>query len=255
MEIARPGGHPVETVDTSTPQPGLARREPAYAEALSLVPLFRDVSAADLAMLAGAVRSRRFRRGEVVFHQGDPGDALYVVVEGRVKITLPSDTGDEAILATLRPGDFFGELSLLDGAPRSATAVALDPTETLVLGRDRVRDLIDRVPSFRDALLTAITHELRRITYHVEELHFLDIAGRLAARLARLARESGTPLEDGSIRLDGPLTQGNLAAMIGATRQSVNKLLGLFVGDGLVRLERDAVVVVDVDRLEQAARR
>ncbi|HET7726015.1 MAG TPA: Crp/Fnr family transcriptional regulator [Candidatus Limnocylindrales bacterium] len=242
-------------METSSTQPEVARRDTVYVDALSRVPLFRDVSPEDLATLAAAVRARRFRRGEVVFHQGDPGDALYVVAEGRVKITLPSDTGDEAILATLRPGDFFGELSLLDGAPRSATAVALDPTETLVLGRDRVRDLIDRVPSFRDALLTAITHELRRITYHVEELHFLDIAGRLAARLARLARESGTPLEDGSIRLDGPLTQGNLAAMIGATRQSVNKLLGLFVGDGLVRIERDAVVVVDLDRLEQAARR
>mgnify|MGYP000737029710 CR=1 FL=1 len=197
----------------------------------------------------------QYGRNDVVFAQGEVSNDVLYIQSGGIKLSVISKTGKEAVVAMLGPGDFFGELSLLDGAPRSATAVALDPTETLVLGRDRVRDLIDRVPSFRDALLTAITHELRRITYHVEELHFLDIAGRLAARLARLARESGTPLEDGSIRLDGPLTQGNLAAMIGATRQSVNKLLGLFVGDGLLRVERDAVVVLDLERLEQAARR
>jgi len=243
VAVAGANGHSVEGVD------------PAAVDALRRVPLFAEVSEDDLETLADGVRSRGFRRGEVIFHQGDPGDALFVLVSGRVKIPLPSATGDEAILATLRPGDFFGELSLIDGAPRSATAVALDSAQTLVLGRDRVRELVDRVPSFRDALLTALTHEVRRITDHVEELHFLDITGRLAARLARLARDGGERQPDGTVRLDGPLTQGDLAAMIGATRQSVNKLLGLFVGDGLVRVERDAIVVLDLDSLEAAARR
>ena len=226
-----------------------------HAAALARVPLFRAVSPRDLEALARGVRSRRFRRGEVIFHQGDPGDALFVVVSGRVKIVLPSDSGDEAILATLRAGDFVGELSLLDGAPRSATAIALDPVETLVLARDRVRELIDQVPAFRDTLLEALSHELRRLTHHVEELHFLDIAGRLAARLARLCEEHGARQPDGTVRLDGPITQGDLAAMIGATRQSVNKLLGMFAGDGLLRQERDAIIVMDVARLQEAARR
>src|SRR6185295_17969555 len=141
-------------------------------------------------------RSRRFRRGEVIFHLGDPGDALFVIVSGEVKITLPAETGDEAILATLRPGDVFGELALLDGAPRSASASALTPTEAVVLPRDRFRELIATETGFRDALLTSIAGELRRLTTHVEELHFLDITGRLAARLVRLAQESGTRLPD-----------------------------------------------------------
>jgi CRP-like cAMP-binding protein len=168
---------------------------------------------------------------------------------------LPSETGDEAILATLRPGDVFGELALLDGAPRSATAVALEATETLILPRDQFRELLATEPAIRDALLASIAAELRRLTNHVEELHFLDITGRLASRLARLAAESGTAQADGSVRLKSPLTQGDLAAMIGCTRQSVNKLLGMFTDDGLIRLERDSIVVLDLDGLVRAARR
>ncbi len=222
---------------------------------LAAVPLFAGLDEADLDSLRRVVRPRRFRRGEVVFHLGDPGDALFVVSSGAIKITLPSEGGEEAILATLRPGDFFGELALLDGAPRSATAVALEPTETLVLPRERFRELVATQPAIRDALLAALARELRRLTVHVEELHFLDIAGRLAARLARLAAEQGRRSEDGTIRLDAPLTQSDLASMVGCTRQSVNKLLGLFVGDGLIALEREAIVVLDLDGLARASRR
>jgi CRP-like cAMP-binding protein len=224
-------------------------------ESLSRVRLFAGLDPNDLESLARSMRSRRFRRGEVIFHQGDPGDALFVVVSGGVKISLPSEAGDEAIIATLSPGDFFGELALLDGAPRSATATALELTETMVLPRPRFRELVEGQPAMRDALFASLAGELRRLTDHVEELHFLDITGRLAARLARLANDRGRPGSDGAIRLDAPLTQSDLAAMVGCTRQSVNKLLGLFVGDGLIRLERETIVIVDLDGLLQAARR
>jgi CRP/FNR family cyclic AMP-dependent transcriptional regulator len=224
-------------------------------EALSAMPLFRGLDDAALESITRSLRTRRFRRGEVIFHVGDPGDALFIVSSGAVKITLPSDTGDEAILATLRAGDFFGELALLDGAPRSATAAALEPTETFVLPRQRFRELIATEPVIRDALLASLARELRRLTLHVEELHFLDIAGRLAARLVRLGEEHGTVQSDGSIRLNGPLTQSDLAAMVGCTRQSVNKLLGLFVDDRLIRLDRDAIVITDAEGLARASHR
>jgi len=224
-------------------------------EALERVQLFAGLDRATLERLATGMRTRRFRRNEVLFHQGDPGDSLFIVTSGAVKIMLPSEEGDEAILATVRPGAFFGELALLDGAPRSATAVALEPTETLVLPRERFRMLIDTEPATRDALLAALAGELRRLTDHVEELHFLDIAGRLAARLARLADEQGTTAPDGSVRIEGPLSQGELAAMVGSTRQSVNRFLGDLVDDGLVRVERDAIVITDLRGLRRAARR
>jgi CRP-like cAMP-binding protein len=228
----------------------------SMADALSAVPLFGGLDEDGLAGLIRGMRVRKFRRGETVFHVGDPGDALFIVMSGSIKITLPADTGDEAILATLRPGDFFGELALLDGAPRSATAIAIEATETYILPRERFRDLIATEPVMREALLATLAAEVRRLTHHVEELHFLDITGRLASRLSRLANESGaTTLPDGSIRLAGPLTQGDLAAMIGCTRQSVNKLLGMFTDDGLIRLERDRIVVLNLDGLLHAAHR
>ena len=223
--------------------------------ALEAVPLFRDLEPDDLAMLVGSVRTRRHRRGEVIFHQGDPGDGLHIILSGRVKISSPSDTGVEAIFATLRPGEFFGSLALLDGAPRSASATAIEATETLILPRERFRQLVNDVPAIRDHVFAELAHELRRLTNHVEELHFLDIAGRLAARLARLASEQGQPADGGDIRLDGPITQGELAAMVGSTRQSVNKLLGFFVDDGLIRIERDSIVILDLPALQRAARR
>jgi CRP-like cAMP-binding protein len=224
-------------------------------DALVTIPFFSGLDPEALESVASSMRTRRFRRGEVIFHIGDPGDALFVIVEGEVKISLPSETGEEAILATLRPGDVFGELALLDGAPRSASATALGATETVVLPRDRFRELIATEAGVRDALLASIAGELRRLTTHVEELHFLDITGRLAARLVRLSQEGGTRLPDGGIRLRTNLTQGDLAAMVGCTRQSVNKLLGQFADDGLVRVDREGIQVLDMAGLVAAARR
>lgn len=222
---------------------------------LAKIPFFAGLDAAALERVASGMRSRRFRRGEVIFHLGDPGDALFVIVSGDVKISLPSETGDEAILTTLGPGEVFGELALLDGAPRSASATAIGPTETVVLPRDRFRELIATEAGVRDALLASIAGELRRLTTHVEELHFLDITGRLAARLVRLANDGGTRLPDGSIRLRSNLTQADLAAMVGCTRQSVNKLLGQFTDDRLLRQDREGIVVTDLDGLVAASRR
>lgn len=216
-------------------------------------PLFEDVDDRALAAVAGRLRRRQFRRNEVIFHQGDPGDSLHVVHEGAVKIVLPSADGEEAIIATLRAGDFFGELSLLDGAPRSATAIALEPSVTFALPRDAFRELLDQDPNLRDALLAGVAHELRRVTRHVEELHFLDLAGRLAMRIARLARDAD-PTSD-EVRLDWPYTQQDLAGMIGGTRQSVNKLLSELVDDDLVRVERDTLLVPSVSALARQADR
>lgn len=223
-------------------------------DSLGRCPLFAGCQVDVLRTVAGRLRQRRFRRGEVIFHQEDPGDSLHIIASGAVKIVLPSTEGEEAIIATLRPPDFFGELALLDNQQRSATATAVEPTETLALSRAVFLELLNAHDALRDALFSALVRELRRLTGHVEELHFLDLAGRLARRLAQLAHEQ-SPSATGEVRLDWPYTQTDLAAMIGGTRQSVNKLLGSLIAEGLVRLERDTLVVVDPEALEARAER
>ena len=227
--------------------------ESLATQSLRQCALFEHAGADALAEVTRRLRRRRFRRHEVIFHQGDAGASLHVVSSGAIKILLPSAEGDEAIIATLRPGDFFGELALLDGAPRSATAVALEASETMELPRDTFLDLLDHDPSLRDALLAGIAHELRRVTGQLEELHFLDLPGRLAMRLSRLARDAH-PTSD-EVSLDWPYTQSDLASMIGGTRQSVNKLLSELVDDGLVIIERDTLVIPSVSALARQAAR
>jgi len=230
--------------------------EPSFAiEALRRCALFTQVDDGTLGLCASSLRLRRYRKDETIFHQGDPGDSLYIVEAGSVKIVLPSPEGEEgAIIATLARGDFFGELALLDGAPHSATAIAIEPTEALVLRHDRFEELVERHSQLRRALIAGLVAELRRLTGHVEELHFLDLPGRLASRIVRLARES-QPGVTKDVRLDWPFTQSDLAAMIGGTRQTVNHLLAEMTARDLIRLERDSLVIPDLDRLVRATER
>ena len=222
------------TLPPRTPDPA------TLSAALGEVPLFRLLPDDDLETLASACRIRRFRRGEVIFHQGDPGDALHVIA-GR--------PGEDLQPVGLRRGgdprrrsgraSSSGRSRCIDGEPRSATATAVEPSETMVLPRERFRQLVNERVEVRDIVFAELARELRRLTNHVEELHFLDIAGRLASLLVADGGGAGggrgrrpSPTE---IRLDGPITQGELAAMVGSTRQSVNKLLGYFTDDGLIR--------------------
>lgn len=232
-----------------------AERLADAALALRRCPLFSKADDRALARCAGSLRSRRYRRNQTIFHQGDPGDSLYVIGSGAVKIVLPDSTGDEgAIIATLGPGDFFGELALLDGEEHSASAVALEATEALVLRRDAFERLIDEDPDLRRALFAGLAGELRRLTHHVGELHFHNLPARLARRIVRMAREVDSSPQ-GEVRLSWPYSQSELAAMIGGTRQTVNRLLAEFTAEGLIRIERETLIVPDVARLELVVER
>lgn len=228
---------------------------PMVDTALRRSALFARLDDATFERCAASFRRRQYRRGETIFHQGDLGDALHVIESGAVKVVIPSDDGGEgAIIATLGPGDCFGELSLLDGGERSATAIALDPTVTSVLRRDAFVALFEADAALRRAVLDVLVGQLRRLTLHVGELHFLNLPGRLARQLVRLARQS-SPGTSEEVRLPWSYSQSELAAMIGGTRQSVNRLLADFVAEELIRFERDQLVIPDLGRLERAAER
>lgn len=220
--------------------------------ALARSPLFEGIEPQELEHLARAMTLRRYKRNEVIFHEGDPGDSLHVVIEGRVKITRESPDGNEAIVVVLAPGDAFGELVLLDAAPRSATATALEATETVTMHRGTFADLVDGGSPFRWRLLGCIAVRIRRLTDQLAEVHFLDLAGRLALQLSRLAEES-SPGKASDIELKTSLTQSDLAAMVGGTRQRVNQILGDFTDEGLIRHEGGRLVVRDLARLRDRA--
>ena len=187
----------------------------------------------DLEPFREAMRRRMFRRGEVVFHAGDPGRTLHVIQQGHFKVVVPSEDGGEAVLAVLGPGDSFGEIALLDGGARSATIVALEPGETATLDRDDFYALLRREPAALDLTLDALAKVIRRLTDEVADLVFLDLRGRLAKRLLALAQDYGVADEaTGEVEIRVALTQEELAGMIGATRPRVNKLLGFFEDRG-----------------------
>ena len=230
--------------------------DPLVREALMACRLFAGLDETRLDLVVGALRARRFRRGETIFHGGDPGDALFIVSSGSVKILVtPEDGSEPAILTVVGPGGFFGELALLDGAARSATAVAVERVETLVLRRDAFDHLVDDDAGIRRALLGALASEIRRLTAQVEDLHFLDLPGRLARHILREIAVEGELLPTTEVRLSWPYTQGELAGMIGGSRQSVNRLLADLVGQGLLRFDGDTLVIPDPPALAAAARR
>ena len=229
-------------------------------EILGSLRLFEGIEAGDLSGLSLTMRIRRHRTGEVIFHQGDPGESVYVLVAGSVKLVLPSPDGDEAILATLRRQALFGELALLDHGTQSMTAVALEPTETVVVPGPTFSQLIAGHACARDVLLATLAGELRRLTGRVEALHFLDVSGRVAEVLVGLSTEHGRRLSPavgvpvGAVRIDGRLTQGDLARMVNSSRQSVNQALAELAGEGILRFERDGIVILAPDRLARRGR-
>jgi CRP/FNR family transcriptional regulator/CRP/FNR family cyclic AMP-dependent transcriptional regulator len=205
--------------------------------------LFRELPPSRLAELAQMVRRRTYHRGETIFHKGDPGNSLYLITDGQVKIVLPSDTGEEMTLGVLEAGDMFGELALFDGRPRSATMVAVENTAVLLLYRDDFLGFVGRNPEVATALLGVLSRRLRATDEWIEDAIFLDVPGRLAKRLLDLADRHGKPTDRG-VEIDLKLTQQDLAAMVGATRESVNKHLGWMRDHRLITLDGQRIILL-----------
>ncbi len=218
--------------------------------ALRQVPLFAELPPERIQELAQMVRRRTYHRGETIFHKGDPGSGLYILTGGQVKIVLPSETGEEALLAVLEAGDFFGELALFDGLPRSATVVAVQNAEVLVLHRDDFLGFVARNPEVAIALFGVLSRRLRAADELIQDAVFLDVPGRLAKRLLELAERHGRQTPQG-IAIELKLTQQDLAAMIGATRESVNKHLGWMRDRRLIALDRQRITVLRHDELRK----
>ncbi|TDC51528.1 Crp/Fnr family transcriptional regulator [Jiangella ureilytica] len=192
-------------------------------------------------------------RGETLFREGDEGDRVYVVTEGKIKLGRTAPDGRENLLALLGPGQMFGELSLFDPGPRSATATAVTDTTLWSLSHADLTPWLTGRPEVARGLLLQLASRLRRSNDIQTDLVFSDVPGRVAKQLLDLSQRFGVPSEEG-MRVVHDLTQEELAQLVGASRETVNKALADFVSRGWLRLEQRSVVVLDVDRLRRRAR-
>jgi CRP-like cAMP-binding protein len=207
--------------------------------------LFADLSPHALGSLARAARLRTLRRGQILFTADDPSDFLYVIRSGRVRVVVRSPRGDELVLNVLGPGDSLGELSMLDGQPRSAGAEAVDDCELIALPAREVRALLDSDPAALRAVALALAAAMRRLSGTAADLVFLD----LPRRLAKLILADAKPRRDGTAHATLAMSQSGVAAQLGVTRQSLNRALAALTHRGWITVDGQRVVIHDLDAL------
>jgi len=219
---------------------------------LRKVPLFAGLSDQELEVLADSLGKRTFGKGMIIFHKGSPGQTLYIIESGKVRIFIISESGQEISVNIYGAGDVFGELALLDGLPRSAGAMAMEKTVTLTLHRDDFLRHLEDYPRMAKSIMEVLSTRLRYTTTYAESLSFLDVYGRVAAKLLELADRYGVQ-KDGKdgIEINLRLTQAELATWVVATRESVNKVLGTFRDQGVIKVEAQRITVLDRRELER----
>jgi CRP-like cAMP-binding protein len=195
------------------------------------------------------MRRRRFARGEVIFHEGDPGDALHHIVKGHVSVRVSTPRGDQAILRVLGPDEVVGELALVSPGPRAATVTALEPTETMMLDRDSFAELRQQRPSVDDYLINAYIAEVRRLSAALLEALYLPVEKRVLRRVLELGE---LYRRDDAICV--PLGQDEIAQIAGVTRQTVNKVLSKAQQDGVLRIERGRLEILALEEIRRRCR-
>lgn len=214
---------------------------------LATVPLFSRLDPGELARFAEVTREKHYPKASVILFEDDPGDSLYIVREGRVKVVLVGEDGREVILGMLGVGEHFGELSLIDDQPRSAHVIAMEDSLLLVLRRDDFRRRVDASPQVAWSLLIELSRRLRRADGKIGGLVLLDVPGRIARLLLDFAAE-----HDGT-KIEKPLTHQTIAQMIGASRETVSRAMREFQDDGWIAVERRTISIANRAALEQRA--
>jgi CRP/FNR family cyclic AMP-dependent transcriptional regulator len=222
-------------------------------DVLGNLPVFAALGGEAGTDLRDAMRYENFARGDVVFDEGDQGDKLYAVIEGKIKISRTASDGRESVQTIVGPGEMFGELSLFDPRPRTAGAVAITDSVLASLSHDALRPWIMEHSDVAVQLLQSLVQRLRRSNDVLADLVFSDVPSRVAKALLGLAERFGEPAPEG-VRVVHDLTQEELAQLVGASRETVNKALADFSGRGWIRIESRAVVIKDVDGLTRRAK-
>jgi len=218
-------------------------------ELLRTVPIFSELSEADIASLAKLTSRRACPKDTVVFFENEEGDSFFCIVDGRIKVTILGDDGREVILSVLGRGDFFGEMALLDNEPRSATAIAVEDTELLSLHRNDFQAALSDNRTINTGLIRVLSGRLRKANHQISTLALLDVYGRVARVIVDMAREEGRRLKDGRIAFRRA-THQEIANRIGTTRETVTRMLKDLERQGLIQVEgKELVVQPDFERV------
>jgi CRP/FNR family cyclic AMP-dependent transcriptional regulator len=217
-------------------------------DAVRKAPLFTALDDASAASLRASMSGVKLSRGQTLFKEGDAGDRLFVVVDGKLKLGTTSNDGRENLLSILGPGDMFGELSLFDPGPRTATATAVVDSKLLALANYQVIGWVKEHPQVSLQLLGRLAQRLRKANDVLSDLVFADVPGRVAKAIIELGERFGTKKDDG-LHVNHELTQEELAQLVGASRETVNKALADFATRGWIKLEPRAVIILDYERL------
>ncbi|MDQ4010740.1 MAG: Crp/Fnr family transcriptional regulator [Actinomycetota bacterium] len=215
--------------------------------------IFQGVDPSAVQALSATLEPVSFPRAHVIFAEGEPGDRLYIVLSGKVKIGRKSVDGRENLLAVFGPSDMFGELSIFDPGPRTSTATTVTEVSAVSMDRAALRDWINKRPEIAEQLLRVIARRLRRTNNMLADLIFTDVPGRVAKALLQLAQRFGIQ-EAGMLRVTHDLTQEEIAQLVGASRETVNKALADFAQRGWLRLEGKSVLILEPERLARRAR-
>jgi len=219
-------------------------------EVLGTVPLFRQVPESDLRAFAQLVRERHYPKGSLILSQGDPGESLFLIQSGQVKVTVVAEDGREVILSVLGAGSFFGEMALLDDEPRSAHVIAMEETTLLHLRREDFRARLKLAPDLAIALLRELSRRLRRADDTIASLMLLDVNGRVAHLLLELAREEGG---EHGVRITRRLTHAAIGQMVGASRETVSRTMRNLVLRSVIAVTRREMTLLDPAALRLAA--
>jgi CRP/FNR family cyclic AMP-dependent transcriptional regulator len=222
-------------------------------DVLGRTPLFEALDEEGANALRSQMSNVEIARGERLFGEGDDGDQLYLVLAGKIKLTRSANDGRENLLSVIGPGEMFGELSLFDPRPRTQTATALTDSQLAAIDHQALRDLLTHRPDVALHLLRALAQRLRRTNDVMTDLVFTDVPGRVAKALLDLADRFGVQRPEG-LQVNHDLTQEELAQLVGASRETVNKALADFVGRGWIQLAAKSVLLVDPERLRRRAR-
>jgi CRP/FNR family cyclic AMP-dependent transcriptional regulator len=223
----------------------------APVELLRNVPLLNGLSESALASIAALAQRKRYEARDVVVQQSEPGGDLFVIIEGHLKVVSAGADGRDIALGIMGPGEVFGEVSLLDGEPRSATNTAIDGCELLVIRREPFMRFLESSPKTAIELLRVLARRLRRLTERSDDVAFLRVGNRLAKRIADLAEKYGQRLPSGSLRLTFKLSQQEIGELVSATRESANKQIKVWEQAGLLSQQNGHLIVHDVARLRE----